>query len=75
MSFSGSSYNVGNLVATFALDAAPAQASITSVITQTLTLKNSFATTYRINVDNRQAVQAVDQTTGPASATNCARTI
>jgi hypothetical protein len=63
MSFSGGSLNVGNLTAQFSLNAAPALSTISNVQTQTTSLRNAFNQTFNLRVDNRQAVQAIQQTT------------
>jgi tape measure domain-containing protein len=65
MSFgSGGTLNVGVLQAQFVLNASAAQGAIAQTITQTNTLKQAFSTTNILKIDNRQAVQAIQQTTG-----------
>jgi tape measure domain-containing protein len=67
MSVGGATINVGNLQSTFVLNATAAQATINSTIQQSNVLKQAFTTNNTIKIDNRQAVQAINQTTTAAN--------
>jgi hypothetical protein len=67
MSYNSGSLDVGTLSATFALNSSAATASISSIINQTNTLKQSFTTNNILKVDSTQAVANINKATDSAN--------